>query len=331
MQDRSLHNTLDAFEGLTVLVIGDVMLDAYYEGPSDRISPEAPVPVVSVEDREKRPGGAANVASNLKALGAHPVICAVIGEDPEGEEFRRLMEDNGTDPFGLIASGRRRTTVKTRIISQGQQLLRVDEEDAHELSEEESQLLIRRIEEAFEELQPDAVVFEDYDKGVLTRPAIERVIAMARERSIPTIVDPKKAHFFDYVDVDLFKPNLKELREGLGWDLKVLDEESLTEASEMLRKRLKHGRTLVTLGAEGVYVEDEKGGRIFPAQVRNIADVSGAGDTVVSILALCTALGSDPYAMAILANVAGGLVCEEVGVVPIDKKKLRKEALEADL
>lgn len=330
MDKNRIHNTLDAFEGLTVLVVGDVMLDAYYEGPTDRISPEAPVPVVSVEDREKRPGGAANVALNLRSLGSKAVICSVIGDDGEGQEFRRLMEENGTDPYGLIASGTRRTTVKTRIISQGQQLMRVDEEDAHELSEEEEQLLLKRIEGAFEELKPDALVFEDYNKGVLTGTVIQRVIAMARERKVPTVVDPKKEHFFDYVGVDLFKPNLKELREGLGLDPESLSDENLREASQMLRARLSHHRTLITLGSKGIYLEDVEGGRSIPAEVRSIADVSGAGDTVVSVAALCTAAGTDPITMAVLANIAGGLVCEEVGVVPIDKEKLLKEALEAE-
>ncbi len=328
MDEKTLHSTLDAFEGLTVLVIGDVMLDAYFKGPTDRISPEAPVPVVSVDHRDKRPGGAANVALNLRSLGARPVICSVIGDDQEGKEFRDLMEGSDTSTRGLIASENRRTTVKTRVISQGQQLMRVDEEDAHELSDEELQLLLQRIEDVFDEMSPDAVVFEDYDKGVLTEDLIYRVIKLAEERQVPTIVDPKKLHFFDYRGVSLFKPNLKELREGLGIALTELTEAALKEACGMLRERLQHERTLITLGPKGIYVEKEREeGRILPTQVRNVADVSGAGDTVVSVAALCTALNCDPLFMAELANLAGGLVCEEVGVVPVDKEKLRSEAL----
>ncbi len=328
MDEKLLHRTLDAFEDLTVLVIGDVMLDAYFEGPTDRISPEAPVPVVSVDHQEKRPGGAANVALNVRSLGAKAIICSVIGEDGEGEEFRGLMEESGTDTSGLIVSGTRRTTVKTRIISQGQQLMRVDEEDDHELSQDEARQLGDRIEGLFEELSPDAVIFEDYNKGVLTEDLIERSIGLAREHGVPSIVDPKLKHFFAYQGVTLFKPNLKELRQGLGMELPKLDEASLREASQRLRERLEHDTTLITLSSEGIYVEsDGKEGRILPAQVRNIADVSGAGDTVVSVAALCQALGCDPLFMASLANLAGGVVCEEVGVVPIDKEKLRSEAL----
>ncbi|MFB6258578.1 MAG: bifunctional heptose 7-phosphate kinase/heptose 1-phosphate adenyltransferase [Flavobacteriales bacterium] len=328
MDEKTLHSTLDAFEGLSVLVIGDVMLDAYFEGPTDRISPEAPVPVVNVNHRDKRPGGAANVALNVSSLGAKPVICSVIGDDAEGQEFRALMEDSGTSTQGLIASGTRRTTVKTRIISQGQQLMRVDEEDPHELIEEELQRLLQRIEGAFDEINPDAVIFEDYDKGVLTEGSIQKVIDMARKRNVPTIVDPKEMQFFAYEGVSLFKPNLKELREGLGIAMGQLTEAALKEASGMLRERLQHDRTLITLGAEGIYVEKEReAGRILATEVREVADVSGAGDTVVSVAALCTAIGSDPLFMARLANLAGGLVCEEVGVVPVDKAKLHQEAL----
>jgi rfaE bifunctional protein kinase chain/domain len=269
------------------------------------------------------------VALNVSALGAKPVICSVIGDDPEGREFRGLMEESGADTSCLVESGTRRTTVKTRIISQGQQLMRVDEEDAHELSDEELQLMLQRIQDAFDRVGPDAVIFEDYDKGVLTEELIPRVIKMASEQNVPTIVDPKKLNFFGYQGVSLFKPNLKELREGLGIDLTELTEAALKEACGMLRERLQHERTLITLGAKGIYVEKEREqGRVLPTQVRNVADVSGAGDTVVSVAALCTALGTDPLFMAELANLAGGLVCEEVGVVPVDKGKLRREALE---
>ncbi len=331
MDEKTLHSTLDAFEGLTVLVIGDVMLDAYFEGPTDRISPEAPVPVVNVDHREKRPGGAANVALNVRALGAKPVICSVIGDDQEGKEFQELMAKSGSDTMGLIESGTRRTTVKTRIISQGQQLMRVDEEDAQELSDDELQHLLQRIQDAFDQLSPDAVIFEDYNKGVLTDELIPRVVKLAEEQNVPTIVDPKKANFFEYRGVSLFKPNLKELREGLGIALTELTEAALKEACGMLRERLHHDRTLITLGPKGIYVEkDREEGRILPTQVRNVADVSGAGDTVVSVAALCTALGCDPLFMADLANLAGGLVCEEVGVVPVDKEKLRREALDLE-
>ena len=332
MDEKNLHSTLDAFEGLTVLVIGDVMVDAYYEGPTDRISPEAPVPVVNVDQRDKRPGGAANVALNVSALGAYPVICSIVGDDPEGKEFRGLMEKSQADTSCLIESGTRRTTVKTRVISQGQQLMRVDEEDSHELSDEELQLLLQRVQDAFERLEPDAVIFEDYEKGVLSEELIPRVIKMASEWKVPTIVDPKKVNFFKYQGASLFKPNLKELREGLGTDLAELTEATLKESCGMLRERLQHDRTLITLGPAGIYVEKEREeGRILPTQIREVADVSGAGDTVVSVAALCTALGSvPPLFMAELANLAGGLVCEEVGVVPIDKDKLRREALDLE-
>lgn len=328
MDSKTLDSILDGFTGLKVLVIGDVMLDAYYEGPTDRISPEAPVPVVSVDHREKRLGGAANVALNVRSLGAIPYICSVIGDDAEGREFRGIMDEGGSDTRGLIVSDTRRTTVKTRIISQGQQLMRVDEEDDHDLSPSEEKQLSERIHGLIEELRPDALIFEDYNKGVLTAELIRTTIRKAQENGVPSIVDPKLRNFFAYEGVTLFKPNLKELREGLGIELEVLDERSLKEASESLREQLDQEGTLITLSAKGIFWE-RKGqqGRILPAEVRSIADVSGAGDTVVSVAALCLATGVEPLLMASLANLAGGVVCEEVGVVPIDKEKLRSEAL----
>lgn len=326
MTDSSLSALFEGFNDVTALVIGDVMIDSYLWGRVDRISPEAPVPVVQVTKKENRLGGAANVALNIAALGAKPIICAVAGDDANGDVLIQLLENGSMHTGGIVHSANRPTTVKTRVISSQQHIVRVDEESLKPLSTEEETLFIQRITELIQNENPGVIIFEDYNKGVLTPRVIDEVIALAKAQNIPTAVDPKKDNFFAYKEVTLFKPNLKELIEGLKVDIDKKDRASLESAVEKLEEILSNEISLITLSELGVYVKGNGQSNYIPAHIRNISDVSGAGDTVISVAALCLALKLDNQNMAALANLAGGLVCEEVGVVPIDKQQLYNES-----
>ncbi len=303
------------------------MIDSYYWGKSDRISPEAPVPVVSVSKYEHRLGGAANVALNLKAMGAEAILCGIVGSDNKGDLLKELLQQSKLSSEGIVHVSNRPTTVKTRIISGNQQMLRVDEEDTHPLNSNESNLFFERIANIINTKKCDAIIFEDYDKGAITPQLIEKVVVLARSIGVPTCVDPKKRQFLDYHNVSLFKPNLKELKEGLKIEINHINRQNLDEAANALRQQMPVDVILITLSEHGVYWNNGKQSMIIPAHLRNIADVSGAGDTVISVATLCMALKLDSELMAALANLSGGLVCEHVGVVPIDAQKLKSEAL----
>ena len=323
MRYSSARELFEAFNDLKVLVIGDVMVDAYTWGKVSRISPEAPVPVVLVDKKEKRLGGAANVALNVQALGATPVPCAIVGDDPDGEFFLNRLKERNIPGKGVITSTERETTVKERVLSGAHQLLRVDSESDHLLSEIEQKSLLQHIKNLLPECQ--VVVFEDYDKGVINETIIRETIAEANRLGIPTVVDPKKRNFLSYKHATLFKPNLKELKEGLKVNVDPKDPDSLQAAAAALQEELSAQQVMVTLSEHGIYIHDGSNAHMIPAHVRSISDVSGAGDTVISIAALSLALGLDPGITAAIANLGGGLVCEHVGVVPIDKSALQKE------
>lgn len=303
------------------------MIDAYYFGKVDRISPEAPVPIVAVEKRENRLGGAANVALNIQALGATPILCSVIGTDSDSNTFESLLNDKNLTTEGIIKNKNRVTTVKTRIIGNSHQILRVDSETDENLSTEDSDILFNRINFILDNKKVDVVIFEDYDKGVITKELIEKVVALTSEKNIPTAVDPKKRNFSAYKNVSLFKPNLKELKEGLNIEINYADLASIEIAIQKLNTTQSNTITFITLSENGVYIN--KGGKNnhIPAHIRNIADVSGAGDTVISVASLCLALNQDINVIAKVSNLAGGLVCERVGVVPINKELLLAESI----
>lgn len=323
-QVNSLEDVFEAFNGLKVLVVGDVMIDSYLWGKTSRISPEAPVPIVNVVKREKRLGGAANVALNVQALGATPLLCSVIGDDQDGADYLRLMEEKGLPIEGIVQSPERVTTIKHRIIAGAQQLLRVDSEIEHNLTDYEE----RHLEERFVQLleQADVVIFEDYDKGVFSKGNIKRFLELANEHHVPSVIDPKKKNFLSYLGCTLFKPNLKELKEGLKLDFADENLPAFEAAVEELQQQLQTKQVLVTLSERGVFVADGDEKTYIEAHRRSISDVSGAGDTVISIAALCMALKTSMSFMAGLSNLGGGLVCEQVGVVPVDKQKLFEEA-----
>lgn len=312
--------------GLHVVVVGDVMLDNYWWGNVDRISPEAPVPIVAITHRESRLGGAANVALNCKALGAKVTLASVIGDDADGNTLLRLAQEAGIDTSLVLKSNKRPTTTKMRILSRNQQMLRVDDEVTHDLYTAEEHPFIDEVLRYLQKVKPQALIFEDYNKGVLKENVISHITAHCKEIGIVTVVDPKRKNFLAYKDVTIFKPNLKEVREGLNMDLPVTNNAALDEAHDRLHHTLHHHITFITLSEKGVFYNDGTESEILPSHVRNIADVSGAGDTVVATATMVYTITKDVRLMAEISNLAGGLVCEEAGVVAIDKTKLLAES-----
>lgn len=308
------------------MIIGDVMMDTYLWGTVDRISPEAPVPVVSVTKKENRLGGAANVALNIQSLGAKPVVCAVVGDDQDGLEFFKLLDKQGLSKEGILTIPGRITTVKTRVIGHNQQIVRVDAETDEQISEKYLNLAFGRIQEILSKQSIDAIIFEDYDKGFLSEELISKTVILANQKNILTVVDPKKRNFLFYKNISLFKPNLKELKEGLKVDINPSDISQINNAVDLLQQNLQAKSIMVTLSDQGVYISSAKGNKVIPAHVRKIADVSGAGDTVIATATLCLAAGMEEFKSAAVANLAGGLVCEQVGVVPISYDLLLSEA-----
>lgn len=327
---EEIKSAFSGFEGKQVLILGDVMIDSYLIGKVDRISPEAPVPVVLLRKRENMLGGAANVALNIKSLGAVPLLCSVIGDDRRGIEFAELLNHEGISTEGIIRSPERSTTIKFRIIGNNVQMLRVDDEMDDDLTPEEEERLLSRVFATIEKNQVGVIILQDYNKGVLTAGVIAHILAYAQKLRIPVVVDPKKRNFDAYRGVELFKPNLKEMREGLKTDIDADDTESIRKAVIALQQKQALKAVMVTLSEKGVYLrKDTAAGPaevMMPAYVRNISDVSGAGDTVISVASLCVATGISPELLVALSNLAGGLVCEEVGVVPVDKSRLFREA-----
>ena len=310
------------------MIVGDVMIDSYIWGNVDRVSPEAPIPIVSIHNQERRLGGAANVALNIKAMGATPLLCSVIGDDNRKEDFIDLLTEENLSDIGILVDETRMTTVKTRIISDRQHLLRVDEEIIYPLSAETENLFDNQINDLIKTGNIDAVIFQDYDKGVLTSTLIRSIISTANELGIPTLADPKYRNFLEYEKVTLFKPNFKEFLIGLNQSLVKSDYNRIKEITNLyLHEQLGIGMVMITLSELGVFFSTPGGYYHLPAEIRDVADVSGAGDTVISIAGLCLASGLDGESIAAVANLAGGLVCEKVGVVPVDKQELIDESI----
>jgi len=329
MSYSSIEELFDQFDQKKVLILGDVMIDSYLWGGVDRISPEAPVPIVSVGSREKRLGGAANVALNIQSLGAEPILVAVVGDDQDGRDFFEVLDEQNLDAEGIVVDQDRVTTIKHRIIAGDQHLLRVDQEDDSPVSTEVEDEIIARAKALMSDVQ--VIVFEDYDKGALTPRIISEVIDEAERLGIPTIVDPKKRNFLAYNKATIFKPNLKELKEGLKIDIDKNIMADVEKGAADLCSKMNLKGALITLSEHGMYLAYEGNGTHVPAHIRKIMDVSGAGDTVVSVASLCLASNTNSSFLVNLSNLAGGLVCESVGVVPIDKKRLLSEAIEKQL
>jgi D-glycero-beta-D-manno-heptose-7-phosphate kinase len=315
----------NSFSEIKVAVIGDVMLDTYMWGKVERISPEAPVPIVALKKKDYRIGGAGNVALNLRSLNAQVSILSVIGNDEDGMALKKLFEEKKINTDFLLSSSNRVTTNKIRIISRNQQMMRLDNEVTHDLGYEDENRLVLAMQQFIAQEKPQVVIFEDYNKGVLTELLIQKTIALCKLHGIITTVDPKRKNFFAYTGVDIFKPNLKEVKEGLNVIEDGAGEQLLNQIHQQLKEKLNHHISFITLSEHGVYYANEKEQHIIPSHVRNIADVSGAGDTVIAVASLLYAATNDVKLMAGVANIAGGLVCEEVGTVAIDKEKLLKE------
>ncbi|MDD2489191.1 MAG: bifunctional ADP-heptose synthase [Bacteroidales bacterium] len=317
------------FNDLNILIIGDVMIDSYMWGKVERISPEAPVPIATITKTEDRLGGAANVALNIRAMGANPILCSVVGSDTKSKLLISLMSKLGMDKEGICFSKERETTVKTRILGNKIQMLRVDQEISTPLSENDEKNFIEKINNIISTKHIDAIVFQDYDKGVITQNVITEIVKLANKKNIPTTVDPKKRNFLAYKNVTLYKPNLKELKEGLKIDFDLPSMDNLVDASNLLQQKLKSSMIFITLSEYGVFIADYKLNKnnmvIIPAHKRAISDVSGAGDTVISVATLCIAIDLPFKSIAEISNLAGGIVCEQVGVVPIDKNLLLSE------
>ncbi len=318
-----VNQIFNAFDNLRVLIVGDVMIDSYIFGKVERISPEAPIPVVNVKRKEIRLGGAGNVAMNIKSLGAIPILCSVVGADSEAKDLLNLLITNNLPTEGIIQSEDRVTTVKQRVLAGWQHIVRIDSEMDSVINATEQALLVEKVKSLAESC--DVIIFEDYDKGVLSEETIQQIVSFAKSKNIPTIVDPKKRNFLNYQGTDIFKPNLKELKEGLKIDFDAKNLDEIKAAVVSAKEKLGVNGVFLTLSENGVFIDFQGETHHIPAHTRKITDVSGAGDTVVSIAAICLALKLSPKNIAEMSNLGGGLVCEYVGVMPIEKEKLKEE------
>ena len=310
---------------LKIAVVGDVMLDTYWWGNVDRISPEGPVPIVAVTKKEWRIGGAGNVALNVKAMGAEVAVVSVIGKDEEGEQLKNLFHDNKIDTRFIIASEKRVTTNKIRIIGRNQQMMRLDAERNDDLNKQEEEDLINNLEEYILTKKPQVIILQDYNKGVLTEKIIAKTIELCNKYNIISTADPKRKNFFAYKGVNLFKPNFKEVKGSLNILSDEMSDNLLSEIHKQLAEKLHHDVSLITLSEKGIFYQNNDELKIIPSHIRNVADVSGAGDTVIAVASLLYAATKNIHLTAEVANIAGGIVCEEVGTAAINKQKLFEE------
>lgn len=307
------------FDGIKIAVVGDMMLDCYFWGDVKRVSPEAPVPVVEIDNEFFRFGGAANVALNILRLGGVPVPVGIIGYDNDGTIFRSLITETNINSDGIIIDEKRPTTSKTRVIAQNQHVVRIDRESKNYIGKDIQNKLYDFLEKNINEL--DGIILQDYNKGVLTPALIERIIELANKKNVLITVDPKFNNFFAYKNVTVFKPNRKEAEDVFGTKIKT--DEDVTAAGNKLLERMNAKYVLLTLGEEGIAVfEKGKQEKRMPTKARKVADVSGAGDTVISTLTMALAAKANIIEASYLANYAGGIVCEDVGIIPIERDKL---------
>jgi len=325
---QGIKQLFKKFNSLKVFVVGDAMLDKYQYGNIDRISPEAPVPVVSISHKDTRLGGAANVAFNCKAMGADVFLLTVVGNDENGNEFLNLLKKEKIKTDFCLQSKNRVTTTKTRVIAKKQQIIRLDEEQINDLHSKDEHHFIDICLKAIQIETPDILIFEDYNKGVLTELVIKKILEHCKYVGVMTCVDPKEKNFFTYQQVDLFKPNWKEVREALQLKDSQIKLKKLNDIHRELFQKLQHQCTMITLSEHGIFVEDDKNACLLPTHIRQIADVSGAGDTVIAVASLIYFVSRNLEITAKISNIAGGLVCEKLGVVSIDKEQLLKEVSE---
>jgi len=327
----NIQKIFDNFKNNKILIIGDIMLDTYLMGHVDRISPEAPVPVVDIKEEMNKLGGATNVALNIKELGADPIICSLIGADDGGAELYTLMLKQGISPEYITKSKYRTTTNKTRVIGNNVQLIRVDKETKDNLNEKELEAMKKLLSDALSNVDINGIIIQDYNKGVVVPELLEFINKINRKKNIPVFVDPKVKNFYSYKNINIFKPNFNELKRGINVDIDIDNYTDMSYHIEKFMKKQNIKTFYTTLGSKGIYLSyrnDEKIEHVhIQGEKRNVADVSGAGDTVISVASLLTINGVDVAETATISNIAGGLVCEEVGVVPIRKEKLLKEII----
>ncbi|HMQ68770.1 MAG TPA: D-glycero-beta-D-manno-heptose-7-phosphate kinase [Ignavibacteria bacterium] len=322
MDKNFLEKIFNSSDKNKIFIIGDVMLDRYLMGDVNRISPEAPVQVFDIISSDFRLGGAANVSYNIRTLGADPFLIGVIGDDNEGVLLRNAMNDLLINTDGLIIENGRPTTSKTRVISDSHHLLRIDSESKDDISDDTVKNIISLLEKHKDET--GIIILQDYNKGVLTIDLIKKVIDFAINNNIRVLVDPKFEHFFEFKNTYLFKPNRKELEDALG--KKIKSQEDVENFALELMQKLNSENIILTLGEEGMMIFENHNGELkkekIPTKARKVADVSGAGDTVISTIAVCLAGGASLKDAAIISNYAAGLVVEEVGIVPVYRDKL---------
>lgn len=316
---------LNKFEDRHVMIIGDVMLDRYLYGAVGRISPEAPVPVLDYEGTDHRLGGAANVALNILAMDGAVTLIGMIGADEEGALFRNLLQESEISDEWLFTHPSRCTTLKTRVMARGQHLLRVDREDRSPLDPLFENDLLDQIRKSISTREPEGIILQDYNKGMLTSTIIEETIQQANKLDIPVFVDPKVNHISSYSNCTIFKPNLTEASAILGYNIYV-GEEDLNKAAEKIQKIVCHTTTLITLSDKGLFLKRKsKKGMLIPSIPQEIADVCGAGDTVICALALSYLSGGSDEDIANISNIAGHIACRYPGVVPVQLKQLKSE------
>lgn len=319
---KRLKELLAKGSGCRIAVVGDVMLDKYVYGEINRISPEAPVPVVDIKKTEYKLGGAANVAHNIKSLGCKPVLIGVIGTDHDSYNYLSVMKSLKLSLSGIVRDKNRPTTTKTRVIVHSQHVLRIDDEVKTEISTETGRKIFLYLKKNIKRFS--AVILQDYNKGVLTKALIAEIISLCRQHHKPVYVDPKFDNFFEYKNVTVFKPNRKETGDVLG--LKIDGDDSAELAGRLLMKKLNCRYLVLTRGEKGMMLFRRNGNSIsvknIPTRARHVADVSGAGDTVISTLAVMLSAGADIEEAVEIANRAAGIVCEEVGIIPIYKTAL---------
>jgi D-glycero-beta-D-manno-heptose-7-phosphate kinase len=322
-EDR-LKETLQSFRGKKIAVLGDLMLDRYYWGTVQRVSPEAPVPVVEVESESVRLGGAANVAMNIQSLGGDPVLVGLIGNDHVGQSLIEMLKERNLETRGIVVDGGRPTTIKTRVIAHGQHVVRID----NELKADCPDHLVSRIIDAvrYNIRDIEGIIIEDYNKGVVTAEVIRQVIAVAGKYDKIITVDPKFNNFTEYKGVTVFKPNRREVEEVLGGRLRNIDD--VVSAGKRLLSMLSARNVLLTRGEAGMSLFEANGETMhIPTMAEHVQDVSGAGDTVIATLTMALAAGLGVREACVLANCAGGVVVGSVGIVPIEPSQLMAAAL----
>jgi rfaE bifunctional protein kinase chain/domain len=324
ISEKRLNELLSGMKNKRIAVIGDLMLDRYIWGSVSRISPEAPVPVVDIEQEQARLGGAANVAKNIKSLGGEPLLTGVIGNDNSGKLLLEILRESTFAEDGIITDNSRPTTVKTRVIAHNQHVVRIDREQKADISDIVQEKLLNAIRKYISSI--DAIIIEDYNKGVVVKSLIQQLIALANKHNKIITIDPKFNNFFEYKNVTVFKPNRKEAEEVMGTRLRT--EEDIIKACRTLLEKLKAKNVLLTRGEHGMSLF-ESNGEIshVPTKALNVADVSGAGDTVISTLTLALASGATIKEASALANFAGGVVCGDIGIVPISPEALKQSIL----